>query len=290
VKPPACDMRGNEGGDPSAASVVVGDPHRTALQALDAAGIPFLVGGAYALQAHLGVLLRAVKDLDLFVRPRDVGRALEVLREAGYATELTFSHWLGKASVGIDFIDIIFGSGNGVVTVDEGWFAHARATELLGLPVLLSPPEEDIWARAFVMERERFDGADVAHVLRCCTEALDWPRLLWRFGAHWRVLYAHLILFGFIYPSERRRLPAWVMDVLGARMADEDASAPPAERVCQGTLLSRAQFLIDVGRWGYVDARLQPRGKLTAELAEQWTNAIDPVAAALRLDPSDSGD
>lgn len=279
----ADEARGDAGSNPSGddVSAVAGDPHRTALQALDEARVPFLIGGAYALQADLGVLLRAVKDLDLFVRPRDVERALEALRRAGYATELTFPHWLGKASVGAEFIDVIFSSGNGVLTVDDGWFDHARTTELLGLPVLLCPPEEGIWARAFVMERERFDGADVAHILRSCAETLDWPRLLWRFGAHWRVLYAHLILFGFIYPAERRRLPAWVMDVLAARMADEESSAPPAEHVCQGTLLSRAQFLVDVGNWGYVDGRLQPRGNLTAEQAELWTNAIDPVAAAI---------
>jgi hypothetical protein len=262
---------------PEDTSPVHGDPHRAALEALNAAGIQCLIGGAYALQVHLGVLLRAVKDLDLFLRPRDVEAALDVLRQAGYATELTFPHWLAKASAGAEFIDIIFSSGNGVVTIDDGWFEHARVIEMLGLPALLCPPEEGIWARAFVMERERFDGADVAHALRGCAETLDWQRLLARFGPHWRVLYAHLILFGFIYPSERDRIPAWVMSDLAGRIAKEVAAPAPTDRVCQGTLLSRAQFLIDVGRWGYADARLKPRGTLTSEQAEIWTSAIDPA-------------
>jgi hypothetical protein len=266
---------------------VGGDPHRVALEALTERRVPYLIGGAYALQAQLGVMLRAVKDLDLFVRPCDVPRALEVLRHAGYETELTFPHWLGKAFAGDAFIDVIFSSGNGIVTVDDAWFAYAPAAQMLGVPVLLCPPEEGLWARAFVMERERFDGADVAHVLRCCAESLDWTRLLERFGAHWRVLYAHLVLFGFIYPSERKRLPAWVMDLLAGRMAADGAAPAPAERVCQGTLLSRAQFLVDVGRWGYVDARLEPRGNLTGEQVELWTRAIEADAAVQAPEPVD---
>lgn len=145
---------------------VRGDPHRAALAALNDAGVQYLVGGAYALQMELGVILREVKDLDLFLRPRDVEAALAALRRAGYETDLTFPHWLAKAWAGDDFIDVIFCSGNGIVTVDDDWFRYARRVELLGMPVLLCPSEEGIWARAFVMERERYDGADVAHLLR----------------------------------------------------------------------------------------------------------------------------
>lgn len=267
---------------PEATSEVVGDPHRAGIAALDAAGIPFLVGGAYAMQAHLGVIFREVKDLDLFVRPRDIHAALEVLRDAGFDTDLTFPHWLGKASAGDQFIDVIFSSGNGVVTVDDEWFEHANEAELFGVKVLLCPAEEGIWARAFVMERERYDGADVAHMLRSCAGTLDWERLVARFGPHWRVLFAHLVLFGFIYPSERDRIPRWVIERFCSQLLEESVTVPPEDRVCQGTLLSRAQFLIDVQRWGYADARLKPRGHLTDEEAEIWTNAIeDPEAAGI---------
>lgn len=265
-------------------AVVGGDPHRRALEALRAAGVDFVLGGAFALQAHLGVLLRAVKDLDLFVRRRDVDATLAALRRAGYATELTFPHWLAKAIAGQDFIDVIFSSGNGIVNVDDAWFEHAGHAEVLGVPVLVCPPEEGIWARAFVMERERFDGADVAHLLRCCASELDWARLLGRFGEHWRVLYAHLVLFGFIYPGERDRIPHPVMAELARRLAEEEeneSGRAPAHRVCRGTLLSRAQFLIDVGRWGYADARLAPGGTMTAQDVDSWTHAIeeDPLPA-----------
>ena len=75
------------------------------------------------------------------------------------------------------------------------------------MPVQIAPAEETIWSKAFVMERERFDGADVAHLILGHGDKLDWQRLLERFGPHWRVLLAHLVLFGFIFPSARSRVP-----------------------------------------------------------------------------------
>jgi hypothetical protein len=44
-----------------------------------------------------------------------------------------------------------------------------------------------IWSKAFVMERERFDGADVAHLLRSMGPRLDWDRILRRFDRYWEV-------------------------------------------------------------------------------------------------------
>src|SRR5579871_3566968 len=94
-----------------------------ALTSLSRAKVPYLLGGAYAL-AHYTGIVRHTKDLDLFVRPADAPRVLEVLEQAGYRTEMTFSHWLGKAFCGDDFIDVIFSSGNGQCLVDDEWFAH----------------------------------------------------------------------------------------------------------------------------------------------------------------------
>jgi hypothetical protein len=41
-----------------------------------------------------------------------------------------------------------------------------------------------IWSKAFIMERERFDGADVMHLIHENANRLDWNRLLERFGQH----------------------------------------------------------------------------------------------------------
>ncbi|HEU5432473.1 MAG TPA: hypothetical protein VFU81_12465 [Thermomicrobiales bacterium] len=246
--------------------------YRETLATLSAADAPFLVGGAYALASYTGVE-RHTKDLDVFVRAGDVDRTLAALAAAGCETELTFPHWLGKACRGDDFIDVIFSSGNGVAAVDDAWFAHAVPADILGLPVHLIPPEEMLWSKAFVLERERFDGADINHLLRVAE--LDWRRVLRRFGEQWAVLLAHLVLFRFVYPTDAGNVPAWAMHELLAREAADLAAPAPTERVCLGPLLSRAQYLIDIEEWGFRDPRLRANGgAMTEAEIRHWTAAI----------------
>jgi hypothetical protein len=129
--------------------------------------------------------------------------------------------------------------------------------------VLVCPVEELLWTKAFVMERERYDGADVAHLIQAHAERIDWGHLLRRFGPHWRVLLSHLVLFGFIYPGERARIPEEVMEELLQRLrAEHGTNDEPG--VCQGGLLSRAQYLSDFER-GYRDARERPLGGIAPE-------------------------
>jgi len=247
--------------------------YRQVLEALNRAGIPFLVGGAFAF-AHLTGIQRHTKDLDLFIRRDDYPRIESLLRGHGHRIELTFPHWLAKVHAGDDFIDLIFDSGNGLAPVDDAWFQHADDAEVFGVPVKLSPAEESLWTKAFIMERERFDGADVAHFIRACAHRLDWERLVRRFGPHWRVLLSHLVLFGFIYPGDRALLPPWVMDDLLARLWQETQQPPPHTRLCAGTLLSREQYLADIEQFGYRDARVTTLSTMSAQDVSAWTEAI----------------
>src|SRR3546814_9358010 len=41
-------------------------------------------------------------------------------------------------------------------------------------------------------------------------------------------------------------------------------------RLCRGPLLSRAQYLVDVERWNYRDARQVPLGTMTPEEIDIW--------------------
>jgi hypothetical protein len=250
--------------------------YRRTLRALGDANIPFLVGGAFAFAfGHYTGIIRHTKDFDIFLRRADVERALATLAAAGYQADLIYPHWLGKAYEGEFFVDLIFSAGNGVAVVDEAWFEHAQPCQMLGEPVKLCSPEEIIWSKAFVQERERYDGADVSHLLRARADTLDWQRLLDRFGWNWRVLLGQLVMFGFVYPAERDKIPAWVMDRLTAELQRETHAAPPDSKLCRGTLVSRQQYLKDVQEWGYRDARLQPEGNMSAADIAHWTAAID---------------
>ena len=228
--------------------------YREVVTRASASGIPFLVGGAHAFNRYTGIR-RRTKDFDLFIHPRDLARLMEVFSQAGYRTEIASPYWLGKIYSDDNFVDIIFGSGKGINDIDDEWFTYAVEDEVLGLRVMLCPPEEIIWSKAYIMERGRYDGADIAHLFRACMERIEWSRLLQRFNEHWQLLFSHLVLFGFIYPSDRARVPGWVMRNLIDRLENEMKSPPPEERICQGTLLSRDQYLVDVDCWGYLDAR-----------------------------------
>lgn len=171
--------------------------YRHVIQTLRAGRVPTLVGGAWAFEAYTGIGERT-KDLDLFLRPAHAERALELLRAAGHETEMTAPTWIAKTKMGEHLVDLIFSSGNGVAIVDDLWFEHARWGQVLGHRARVIPIEEMIWSKGFIMERERFDGADVIHLLRAAQGRIDTDRLLARFGLHWRVLLAHITLFDYV--------------------------------------------------------------------------------------------
>jgi hypothetical protein len=254
------------------ADVTTRDFYRNTLSHITRSGFRFVVGGTYALFHHTGVR-RPTKDLDLFAHRDDIGDILAVMSEAGYQTELRHPHWLGKVHDGARFVDVIFSSGNGVAAVDEAFFDYASPGKLFGVDVLFCPVEEMIWSKAFVMERERYDGADVAHLMHACRGQIDWYRLVERFGEHYRVLLSHVVLFGFIYPSHASEIPPEVVLGLTQRLERETHAAMPAAHVCGGTLLSREQYLADIHEWGYADGRLTSGAMNEAEV-DDWTRAI----------------
>ena len=231
-----------------------------------------MIGGAYAMGYYTD-LVRDTKDLDLMLRPQDVSPALQACRDAGYEAELVFTHWLAKIWSANYFIDVIYRAGNGLGEVDDGWFSTAPAAEILGIWAKIAPPEELIWQKAYVMERERFDGADIIHLLASCAPRIDWTRLIERFGADWRVLLSHLALFGFVFPSKRNLVPTEVIEKLSARLMSELAEEPPSNPLCNGTLLSRVQYLSDITTGGFTDARTTGRSVIKPHEIQEWTKA-----------------
>jgi Nucleotidyl transferase of unknown function (DUF2204) len=229
--------------------------HLLALTTLKNAEIPFVVAGAYALHQYTGIY-RDTKDLDVFLREQDVQRAMEALAAVSFQTSMLDPVWIGKAYASDDyFVDLIFSSGNGVAVVDDQWITRAHAAVIHGLPVLVAPPEEIIWSKAFVCERERFDGADVNHIILARGKQMDWHHLLWRFGPHWEVLFAHVAMYRFSYPGQRDHVPDWVWQELLERAAQQQ-NEPEKKHLCRGMLIARGQYGVDVEHWGYEDARL----------------------------------
>src|SRR5260221_2814035 len=245
------------------------------MQLLRENNIDFLVGGAYALGHYTGID-RDTKDFDLFLQPADVSWALAIWNKAGYTAEYTFTNWLARVKCGRVYVDIIFRSGNGLGVVDDIWFQHAHEATIFDMHVRVVPPEELIWQKAYIMERERFDGADVAHMLKACGERLDRNRLVQRFGSDWRGLWSHLILVGFIFPSKRQLSPLELVKEFAARVVKEQSEPSAGDPVCNGTLLSRIQYEFDLRQ--FADARKAVRSEMSNEEIQRWVEAGSEVA------------
>jgi hypothetical protein len=248
-------------------------PHaffRVVLRTLIHANAPFLIGGEHALARYIGIK-RQAKDLDVMILRSDWPLVARILRSKGIYTRLLFPHWLGKARSGGVHVDIVYSSGNGLCQVDALWFERAVEARTLGFETRIAPPEELLWSKAFVQERERFDGADVIHLLHAIGDRLDWRHLLMRFRGYEAVLLSHLLLWRFVFPVDRDRLPAWVVAELSASVERDERVDP---RLCRGPVLSREQYLMDIGVDRYVDGRLPPFGTMTETERRIWTSAI----------------
>lgn len=225
--------------------------YKEALELLNSSGANFMLGGAFAMFNYTGIF-RNTKDLDIFCKSNEFPQILKHFADNGYKTEVTDIRWLAKVYKGDFFIDIIFDTVNNICTVDDSWYERAETGEFLGIPVRFIPPEELIWCKIYVQNRERNDNADINHTLLKYGDRIDWELLLTRLDQHWHLLLSQILTFQFVYPSEYRDIiPKWLFDEL-MRRANEQYDLPsPVEKVCRGPLIDQTQYEIDIKQWGY---------------------------------------
>lgn len=214
--------------------------------------IPFMVGGSWALNAYTG-LSRCTKDVDIFCRAEDYPRLLEFYEKQGYETDVEDERWIAKVCKGSMFCDIIFGSANAVSPVNASWFQQVSRGTVLGVPVRLLPPTELLWSKTLIMDRRRYDGSDVTHLILRQHQNIDWQRLLSHMNQYWEVLLSHIVLFRFVYPHARNAVPAWLLDHLLENLAAQRRTPLPKKHVCRGRIFSRDDYETDVAKWGMAD-------------------------------------
>jgi hypothetical protein len=228
--------------------------HSEAIRVLNGAGIHYVVAGAVALGHYTGIW-RFTKDLDLFLLRSELDAALAALAARGYAVDQPAGHWLANARKGQFYVDLIHGFGGWRAGIDDEWYARGVPSTVLGQAVRIAPIEEMIWIKAYVAHRERFDGADILHLIEAGAYAIDWQHLLDRFGDCCDLLLFYVCLYDFVYPSRRDDIPPAVRQQLARRLSRSNSAPPPEAKVCRGTLLDRFSFLVDV-REGWADGRV----------------------------------
>jgi len=228
------------------------DFYRDTLVLLSETGVDFLLGGGFAVTHYTG-LQRETKDMDIFLRVADCPKVLKHFADKGFDTEFTDVRWLAKIKKDKYYTDLIFNSVHGICTVDDFWFEHATAGQLGDIPLNIVPVEELLWCKSYVWNRERFDGADINHIILKQGKNIDWKRLLSRMDPHWHVLLAEILMFQFVYPSEFQEIiPRWLFDDLISRARDQWILPSPVERVCRGPIIDSTQYHTDIREWHYL--------------------------------------
>lgn len=221
---------------------------REVIQLMEREQVPVIISGAFALHEHTGIW-RDTKDLDFFLPAQEVGRALKVLERDGFETQVLDPVWLAKAHRGDYFVDLITGMSNAVVRVDYCWVRRATRSEVFGLSARVLAPEELIASKVFVTRRERFDGADICHIIYGTRGKFDWQRLLHLMGEHWQMLLWSLVLYQYIYPAHTDYVPRDVWEELMERFRVE-LQHPNQAIDFRGSLIDENMFAIDMLEWG----------------------------------------
>ncbi len=224
------------------------------LRIIEATGVRYAVGGGYAFYAYTGIW-RVTKDLDVFLRPRDLKAVLSALAKRGYETEVRDRLWLAKARQGPFLLDLLFSVRHCTpLTISERWFASCRPVRLLGVPTCLLGVEEIIASKIYVAARDRFDGADILHLVQAVDGHVDWEHIIALLGGDEQIVLWHLLLLQFVYPGRPDYLPQSLMERAfeGVRSGWRKHPGPRAFR---GRLIDPVAFAVDEERFGLEDCR-----------------------------------
>jgi Uncharacterised nucleotidyltransferase len=221
---------------------------REILELFERRGIPYAVAGAFALQEHTGIC-RDTKDLDLFLTAETAASALELLREGGFKSEICDPVWLFKAHRDGFFVDLITGMSNATIVVDDLWIQRSKPAVVHRVQTRVLAAEELLASKLFVTRRERFDGADIAHIIYGTRGQLDWARIVQLAGDNWEMLFWALLLFRYVYPAQTNFVPMNIWCDLLTRFQNI-LSHPDPNAPFRGSLIDDKMFAIDLNEWG----------------------------------------
>ncbi len=240
---------------------------REVLTLFEEAGISYAVAGAFALRAHTGIC-RDTKDLDVFLTAVTTTRALAALRARQFECEVCDPVWLLKAHRDGYFVDLITGMSNAAIVVEDSWIERAVPAVVYGVRTRVLAPEELIASKLFVTRRERFDGADIAHVIYGTQGKIEWKRVLSLSGPHWEMLLWALILFRYVYPGQTHYVPAELWRDLLSRFCEAVSNPDPAAGF-RGSLIDDKMFAIDTNEWDLPNLMLEYRRRRLQSLPQE---------------------
>jgi hypothetical protein len=188
--------------------------YRSVVEQVIAQRIPFALGGGMAVGVYTGTP-RKSKDLDLYVVPSDRERLIGILTGCGledYHSRLPYDRgWIYRGNQGEVIVDAIWSMANRRANVDNGWLTRGPVTHVFGHEVRLVPPEELMWSKLYVLQRDRCDWPDILNLLYAIGSDLDWDHLVRRVAEDTPLLRGVLSVFSWMCPEQAASIPqpAW---------------------------------------------------------------------------------
>lgn len=149
-------------------------------------------------------------------------------------------NWIYRSCRDDLIVDVMWAMANQRAQVDDVWLSGPEV-EVEGERVRLLPPEETLWSKLYVLQRDRCDWPDALSLLSAIGSEINWTHLLNRLQDDARLLKALLTVFEWLCPDGATTFPAWLWERLAKTDNDGKDCAEIALRRA-GLLDSRPWF------------------------------------------------
>jgi hypothetical protein len=181
------------------------------LRSARAAGIPCAIGGGFAVGVYSGHW-RETKDIDFYILPNDRERFQHILSQAeltDYYDHLPYDRgWIYRSFHDRIIVDVIWSMANYNSAVDDLWLERGPAVEVRGEIFRIVPREEMIWAKLYVLQRDRCDWPDVVNMICAKPSLVDWEYLTNRLRGDVPLLWGALMVCNWVSPGILAELPS----------------------------------------------------------------------------------
>jgi len=205
------------------------------LDRICARNLPFALGGGLALGYYTSHLRRS-KDLDIYVRPQDREAIIHDVTTCGLVDYFDVApydrEWIYRAHSDGVIVDTIWAMANKRTVVDDAWVTEGPTVHLCGQMFRVLPPEELIWSKLYVLQRDRCDWPDIFNLMSATGPSLDWQRLFQCVAEDLPLLKSILSVFSWLSPERAIRIPrrVWASLDLPFPVMQQDPAGRPSRK------------------------------------------------------------
>jgi Uncharacterised nucleotidyltransferase len=155
------------------------DSLKRSCAALEAQGIPYVLGGGLGCWARGGP--PSSNDIDLMIKPEDAERAQGALAEAGMRPDTPPEQWLLKAWDGDILIDLIFEPSG--MRIDDEVIERGEVMGVMAMQIRVMDLDDILTTKLLALDEHSADYRDLILITRSLREQIDWAQLRERTAA-----------------------------------------------------------------------------------------------------------